>query len=354
MIPRRYGRIINVASIAGLGGNPPEMKTHRLQHDQGRGDQLHAHAGRRVGQVRHQRQRDRPGFFPSKMTKGMLERIGEDKLAAHAPLRRLGDDEDLKGVDAAVRLATPASTSPASCCRSTAASARSPAPDDRHGLPASTSPSSSTSASSSCGSSGGDAEIALTLRAEHLNSSSVTHGGAVMTLLDVAMARPRAAGADRPDIGVVTIEMKTSFMRPGARPAARGGRLLHRTATDGLHRGDRSRRRGRAAPTPPAPSSTCKRLPTGAASASSDPTRPTDRPGRKDQSMPTRTARSSSTTAPRAKPRAGNFKLVERRDAAPAGRPGAGAPPLPEPRPVHARPHERRQELRPAAAARAR
>jgi hypothetical protein len=39
------------------------------------------------------------------------------------------------------------------------------------------------------------------------------------------------------------------------------------------------------------------------------------------------------------------------RHPAPAGRPGAGAPPLPEPGPLHARAHERRQELRPAAAA---
>jgi gluconate 5-dehydrogenase len=32
------------------------------------------------------------------MTHGTLERLGEEKLAAHAPLRRLGDDEDLKGI----------------------------------------------------------------------------------------------------------------------------------------------------------------------------------------------------------------------------------------------------------------
>ena len=35
------GRIINIASIAGLGGNPPEMTDAGLQHLQGRGDQLH-------------------------------------------------------------------------------------------------------------------------------------------------------------------------------------------------------------------------------------------------------------------------------------------------------------------------
>ena len=38
-----------------------------------------------------------PGFFPSKMTKGLMASIGEEKLAAHAPLRRIGDDDDLKG-----------------------------------------------------------------------------------------------------------------------------------------------------------------------------------------------------------------------------------------------------------------
>jgi len=39
-----------------------------------------------------------PGFFPSKMTMGTLKALGEEQLAAHAPLRRLGDDEDIKGL----------------------------------------------------------------------------------------------------------------------------------------------------------------------------------------------------------------------------------------------------------------
>ena len=38
-----------------------------------------------------------PGFFPSKMTRGTLAHFGEEKLAAKAPLNRLGDDDDLKG-----------------------------------------------------------------------------------------------------------------------------------------------------------------------------------------------------------------------------------------------------------------
>ena len=39
-----------------------------------------------------------PGFFPSKMTVGTLKALGEAKLKAGAPLGRLGDDEDLKGL----------------------------------------------------------------------------------------------------------------------------------------------------------------------------------------------------------------------------------------------------------------
>ena len=31
------------------------------------------------------------------MTKGLLDRLGADNMAARAPLRRIGDDEDLKG-----------------------------------------------------------------------------------------------------------------------------------------------------------------------------------------------------------------------------------------------------------------
>jgi gluconate 5-dehydrogenase len=38
-----------------------------------------------------------PGFFPSKMTQGILQHLGEERLAKEAPLQRIGDDEDLKG-----------------------------------------------------------------------------------------------------------------------------------------------------------------------------------------------------------------------------------------------------------------
>jgi uncharacterized protein (TIGR00369 family) len=56
-------------------------------------------------------------------------------------------------------------------------------------------------------------EIRLVLEDRHLNGLGVAHGGLLMTLLDAAMAA--AARAKDPDgHGVVTIEMKTSFLRP--------------------------------------------------------------------------------------------------------------------------------------------
>ncbi|HWH81236.1 MAG TPA: PaaI family thioesterase [Burkholderiaceae bacterium] len=76
---------------------------------------------------------------------------------------------------------------------------------------------------------GGESELHYTARAEHLNSFNVTHGGACMTLLDVTMAA--AARSVQPEMGVVTIEMKTSFMQPAVGPLVCKGRLMHRTAT---------------------------------------------------------------------------------------------------------------------------
>ncbi len=80
----------------------------------------------------------------------------------------------------------------------------------------------------------GDAEIALTLREELTNSRDMAHGGVSMTLLDVAMAHA-ARSPNQPGqpetYGVVTIEMKTTFMRPGVGRLRGRGHLVHRTAT---------------------------------------------------------------------------------------------------------------------------
>lgn len=76
---------------------------------------------------------------------------------------------------------------------------------------------------------GGEAEIAYRPTDEHLNSFDVVHGGASMTLMDVVMAN--AARSVELDMGCITIEMKTSFMRAAKGPLLAKGKLLHRTAT---------------------------------------------------------------------------------------------------------------------------
>lgn len=98
MIPRKSGRIINVASIAGLGGNPREMTTIAYNTSKGAVINFTRALGCEWGVHNITVNAICPGFFPSKMTMGTLKAMGEEKLAAHAPLGRLGDDEDLKGL----------------------------------------------------------------------------------------------------------------------------------------------------------------------------------------------------------------------------------------------------------------
>ena len=80
----------------------------------------------------------------------------------------------------------------------------------------------------------GQAELALSLRETQTNSWGVAHGGVTMTLLDVAMAhaaRSPSQPGGAPQPGVVTLEMKTSFMLPGQWRLTATGRLMHRTAS---------------------------------------------------------------------------------------------------------------------------
>jgi len=79
---------------------------------------------------------------------------------------------------------------------------------------------------------GGVAEVSLDVRPEMLNSWAVAHGGVLMTLLDVVMAHAARSvrdDSDRSAPGIVTIEMKTSFMRPATGRLMATGRLLHGT-----------------------------------------------------------------------------------------------------------------------------
>lgn len=98
MIPRKFGRIINIASIAGLGGNPGTLNTLAYNTSKGAVISFTEALGCEWGKYNITVNAICPGFFPSKMTHATLASLGEEALAASAPLKRLGDEEDLKGI----------------------------------------------------------------------------------------------------------------------------------------------------------------------------------------------------------------------------------------------------------------
>lgn len=98
MIPRRYGRIINIASIAGLRGNPTgTMQTIAYNTSKGAVVNFTRTLAGEWGQHNITVNALAPGFFPSRMSQKLIDTLGEAAMVAHVPLGRLGDDEDLKG-----------------------------------------------------------------------------------------------------------------------------------------------------------------------------------------------------------------------------------------------------------------
>ncbi len=98
MIPRRTGKIINIASIAGLFGNPPAWEMQTIAYNTSKGALVNLTRALAAEWGRHNINVNAicPGFFPSKMTKTVLERIDRAVIDL-TPLGRLGNDDDLKG-----------------------------------------------------------------------------------------------------------------------------------------------------------------------------------------------------------------------------------------------------------------
>ena len=98
MIPAKHGRIVNIASIAGLNGNPPAMSTIAYNTSKGAVINFTRALAAEWGKYNINVNAICPGFFLTKMAAGLIDILGEDKMKAAAPLGRLGDDEDLKGL----------------------------------------------------------------------------------------------------------------------------------------------------------------------------------------------------------------------------------------------------------------
>jgi gluconate 5-dehydrogenase len=97
MIPRREGRILMMASVNGLTGNAEGHETVAYNTSKGAVINLTRALAGEWGQFGITVNALAPGWFPSKMTRSTFESRGVDKLTARVPLRRVGDDEDLKG-----------------------------------------------------------------------------------------------------------------------------------------------------------------------------------------------------------------------------------------------------------------
>lgn len=107
MIKQKQGKIINIASIAGFGGTDPRfMDTIGYNTSKGAIMTFTKDLAAKWGQYNINVNAIAPGFFPTKMSYGLIEKGGE-KILEGTPLNRFGNDEDMKG--AALFLAAKAS-----------------------------------------------------------------------------------------------------------------------------------------------------------------------------------------------------------------------------------------------------
>lgn len=107
MIEKGGGKIVNISSVAGLGGTDPRfMDTIGYNTSKGAVITMTKDLAAKWGQHNINVNAIAPGFFPTKMSKVLIER-GGDQILNLTPLRRFGTDEDLKG--AALFLASKAS-----------------------------------------------------------------------------------------------------------------------------------------------------------------------------------------------------------------------------------------------------
>ena len=106
MVPQRRGKIINIASVAGLRGAPPEFQAIGYHASKGGVIAFTQDLACKWGIHNIQVNAIAPGWFPTNMSQVVIER-NKEAFLQKIPLRRFGNDHDLKG--AAVFLSSDAS-----------------------------------------------------------------------------------------------------------------------------------------------------------------------------------------------------------------------------------------------------
>ena len=92
------GKIVNIASIAGLvGGRPDYMQTIGYNSSKGAVISMTRDLATSWAQHGINVNAIAPGWFPTKMSSGLIEQF-EDKMLEDIPLKRFGSPEDIKGV----------------------------------------------------------------------------------------------------------------------------------------------------------------------------------------------------------------------------------------------------------------
>ena len=100
MVPRRQGKVINIASILGLIGGGDAERPATIAYNTTKGGVVNftrslaaewAPYNVNVNAIA-------PGLFPTKMTQGLREMLGDARLAGRSPMNRMGGPEDLKGI----------------------------------------------------------------------------------------------------------------------------------------------------------------------------------------------------------------------------------------------------------------
>jgi NAD(P)-dependent dehydrogenase (short-subunit alcohol dehydrogenase family) len=106
MVPQRRGKIINIASVAGLRGAPPEFQAIGYHASKGGVIAFTKDLACKWGIHNIQVNAIAPGWFPTNMSRVVIEQ-NKDAFLSKIPLRRFGNEDDLKG--AAVYLSSDAS-----------------------------------------------------------------------------------------------------------------------------------------------------------------------------------------------------------------------------------------------------